>query len=60
VKNVVIKFADGSHLRLVATLLGGMRTVGYAIPNRPKVVRTLEYGFAGQLVGSAPAPSWGC
>jgi hypothetical protein len=60
VKNVVIKFADGSHLRLVAITLGGLRMIGYAIPNRAEVVRTLEYGFAGQLVGSASGANWRC
>jgi hypothetical protein len=60
VKNVVLKFADGSHLRLVAIPVAGVRTIGYAIPHRPKVVRTLEYGFAGQLVGSVSGTNWGC
>ncbi len=60
VKNVVLKFADGSHLRLVAIPVAGVRTIGYAIPLRPKVVRTLEYGFAGQLVGSVSGANWGC
>lgn len=60
VKNVLIKFADGTHLRLVATYVGGTRAIGYAIPSRPKVVRTLEYGFAGQLLASLSGSNWGC
>jgi hypothetical protein len=60
VKNVVLKLGDGSHMRLVAIPLGGLRMIGYAIPNRAEVVRTLEYGFAGQLVGSASGANWKC
>lgn len=60
VKNVVIRFADGSHLRLVATYVASTRALGYAIPTRSKVDRTQEYGFAGQLLGSAPGDNWGC
>jgi hypothetical protein len=60
VKNVVLVLAHGSHLRLVAVPLGGVRVIGYAIANRPKVVRTLEYGFAGQLVASMSWADWGC
>jgi hypothetical protein len=60
VKNVVLKFADGTHLRLVAAYVGRTRSFGYAIPNHPKVVSTLEYGFAGQLVGSASGTNWNC
>ena len=60
VKNVVLRLADGSHMRLVAVPAGGLRLIGYAVPSRPKVVRALEYGFAGQLVGSISGASWGC
>jgi hypothetical protein len=60
VKNVVLKFADGSHLRMTTTAVAGTRVLGYAIQNRPKVVRTLEYGFAGQLVHSTSKAGWGC
>jgi hypothetical protein len=60
VKNVVLTFADGSRQRLVAVPFGGLRLIGYAVPNRPKVARTLEYGFAGQLVGSTSGADWGC
>lgn len=60
VKNVVLKLADGSHLRLVAIPLASLRMIGYAIPHQAEVVRTLEYGFAGQLVGSASGTNWAC
>jgi hypothetical protein len=60
VKNVVLRFADGSRMRLVATLVGGARTIGYGVPNRPKVVRVLEFGFRGQLVGSVSGADWSC
>jgi hypothetical protein len=60
VKNVVIKFAGGSRMRLVATSVGGTRAIGYAIPNGPRVVRMLEYGFAGQLLGSVSGDGWVC
>jgi hypothetical protein len=60
VKNLVLWFADGSRQRLVALPVAGLRVVGYAIPSRPKPVRTLEYGFAGQLVGTVSKADWGC
>jgi alpha-D-ribose 1-methylphosphonate 5-triphosphate synthase subunit PhnG len=60
VKNVVLRFADGSHLRMTTTPVAGTRVLGYAIQNRPKVVRTLEYGFAGQLVHSTSQAGWVC
>jgi hypothetical protein len=60
VKNVVLTLADGSHMRLVAVPAAGLRLIGYAVPSRPKVVRMLEYGFAGQLVGSVSGGDWGC
>ena len=60
VKNVVMKFADGTRLRLVATYVAGTRAIGYAIPNRPKVVSTEEWGFAGQSLGLASGSIWGC
>jgi hypothetical protein len=59
VKNLVLKFADGSRLRLVATYVGGTRAIGFGLPKRPRVVRALEYGFAGQLLGSTSA-LWMC
>jgi hypothetical protein len=60
VKNVVIKFADGSRLRLVATYVAGTRAIGYALPDRPTVKGIQEFGFAGQYLGDAPASSLGC
>ena len=60
VKNLVLKFADGSRLRLMGVTVGGARMIGYGLPNRPTVVRMLEYGFAGQLVGSLPGVGWRC
>lgn len=59
VKNLVLRFADGSHLRLVAVPAGGIRAIAYAIPKRPKILHALEYGFAGQLVGSTSV-KWPC
>jgi hypothetical protein len=60
VKNVVLLFANRSRLRLTAVAIAGTRVLGYAIPARPKVVRTLEYGVHGQLLHSASVPGWGC
>jgi hypothetical protein len=59
VKNLVLRFADGSHLRLVATYVGGTRAIGFGLPTRPRVVRAEEYGFAGQFLGSTSA-AWKC
>jgi hypothetical protein len=60
VKDVVLQFADGSRLRITTFAIGGIRTLGFAIPGRPKVVRALEYGVHGQLLHSASGAGWGC
>ena len=60
VKDVVLQFADGGRLRIAAVSVGGIRMLGYAIPQRPKVVRTLAYGIHGQLLQSGSAAGWGC
>jgi len=60
VKDVVLQFAGGSRLRMAAIAIAGTRVLGYAIPARPKVVRTLEYGVHGQLLHSAAVAGWGC
>jgi hypothetical protein len=59
VKDVVLHFADGSRLRMAAIMVGGTRVVGYAIPDRPKVVGIVEYGVSGQLLHSASESGWG-
>jgi hypothetical protein len=59
VKNLVLRFADGSQLRLVATYVGGTRAVGFGLPTRPRVVRADEFGFAGQFLGTTTA-LWRC
>jgi hypothetical protein len=59
VKNLVLRFADGSQLRLVATYVGGTRAIGFGLPKRPGVVRAEEYGFAGQFLGTTSA-LWAC
>lgn len=60
VKDVVLQFADGGQQRIAAIAIGGIRVLGYAIPARPKVVRTLEYGVSGQLLRTASGAGWGC
>jgi hypothetical protein len=60
VKDVVLQFAGGGRLRFPAVAFGGIRMLGYAIPARPKVARTLEYGVHGQLLQSASVPGWEC
>ncbi len=60
VKDVVLKFADGSQQRMVTVPAAGIRVLGFAIPNEPKVVQALEYGFAGQLMGSPSGGIWRC
>jgi hypothetical protein len=59
VKDVVLRFADGSRLRLAATAVAGTRVFGYALPARPAVVQTLEYGATGLLLHSI-AGGWPC
>ncbi len=60
VKDVVLQLAGGSRLRFAAIAVGGIRALGYALPARPRVVRTLEYGVHGQLLHSASVAGWGC
>ncbi len=60
VKDVVLKFAGGGRLRMAAIAIAGTRVLGYAIPDHPAVVQTLEYGVSGQLVHSGPGTGWGC
>lgn len=60
VKDVVLRFADGSRLRLAATAIAGTRVFGYAIPSHPAVVKTLEYGVTGQLLHSVAGGGWLC
>jgi hypothetical protein len=60
VKDVVLQFADGGQLRIATVAIGGIRSLGYAIPDQRKVVRILEYGVSGQLLHSASAAGWGC
>jgi hypothetical protein len=59
VKDVVLRFADRSRLRLAATEVAGTRVFGYALPARPAVVQTLEYGVTGRLLHSV-AGAWPC
>ena len=59
VKDVVLRFADDSRLRLATTAVAGTRVFGYAIPARPAAVRTLEYGVTGHLLHSI-AGGWPC
>jgi hypothetical protein len=59
VKNLVLRFADGSQLRLVATYVGGTRALGFGLPVRPRVVSADEFGFAGQFLGTTSA-LWRC
>jgi hypothetical protein len=58
VKNLVLEFSDGSHTRLVAASVAGTRAIGFGLPKRPSVVRAMEYGFRGQLLGSTLADWW--
>jgi hypothetical protein len=60
VKDVVLQFAGGGRERMAAVPISGLRMLGYAIPARLKLVRTLEYGVHGQLLHSASAAGWGC
>jgi hypothetical protein len=60
VRRVVLKYAGGSSATFPTFTVGRGRIFGYAIPGRHKVVGSLEYGAAGQVLGTTPGAAWTC
>ena len=60
VRRVVLQYAGGSSVTLPTFAVGRGRMFGYAIPGHHKVVGSLEYGAAGQLLGMTSGAGWGC
>ena len=60
VLKVELNYSDGSKAAFPTVAVGRYRMFGYAIPGRLKVVRSLEYGRAGHLIGSTSGAGWGC
>jgi hypothetical protein len=60
VLKVVLNYTDGSSATFPTVAVRRDRMFGYAIPSRLKVVRSLEYGRAGHLIGSTSGAGWGC
>jgi hypothetical protein len=60
VRRVVLKYSGGSTAAFPTVAVGGSRMFGYAIPGGHKVARSLEYGAAGQLLGSTSGAAWEC
>jgi hypothetical protein len=60
VRRVVLQYAGGSSVTLPTFAVGRDRMFGYAIPGHHKVVGSLEYGAAGQLLGMTSGAGWGC
>src|SRR5580704_6955528 len=59
VRRVVFKYAGGSSATFPTFAVAGARMFGYAIP-RHNVVRSLEYGAGGQLLGTTSGAGWEC
>ncbi len=60
VRAVVLRYSDGSTARFTAVEVAGDWLVAYAIPGRLSVMRSVEYGAAGQVIGSTGGRTWGC
>jgi hypothetical protein len=60
VRRVVLQYEGGSSVTLPTFAVGRGRMLAYAIPGRHKVVGSLEYGAAGQLLGMTSGAGWGC
>jgi hypothetical protein len=60
VRRVVLKYAGGSSAVFPTFAVGSRRMFGYAISVHHKVVGSLEYGAAGQLLGTTPGALWAC
>lgn len=60
VQKVVLRFSDGSTASFPVRVVGGQRVFGYAVPGHLRVVRSVEYGSAGQVVGSTTGAGWTC
>jgi hypothetical protein len=60
VRRVVLRFSDGSTSTFPATEADGSWFVGYAIPAHLSVLRSVEYGAAGQVVGQTSGATWAC
>lgn len=57
---VVLKYSDGSSASFRTVRVLGGRSVGYAIPEHLTVVRAVEYGLSGKVVGSTNGATWNC
>jgi hypothetical protein len=60
VREVVLKYSDGSTVSLPAVEVGGGRVLAYPIPHDVSVTGSREYGAGGQLVDSTPGAAWRC
>ena len=60
VRRVVLKYAGGSSAAFPTYAVGAARMFGYAIPGHHNVVGSLEYGAAGQLLGTTTGAGWEC
>lgn len=60
VRRIVLKYSGGSSATFPTFTVGRGRMLGYAIPTHHKVVGSLEYGAAGQLLGTTSGAGWWC
>jgi hypothetical protein len=60
VRRVVLRYSDGSTAAFPAAEADRNWFVGYAIPARLRVVSSVEYGAAGQVVGRTSGATWQC
>ncbi len=60
VRRVVLRYSGGSTAAFPTVAIGSGRMFGYAIPGGHKVTGSLEYGAAGQLLGSSSGAAWEC
>lgn len=57
---VVLKFSDGTSASFRTVEVLGGRSLGYAIPRHLTVVRSVEYGLSGRVIGSTNGTIWNC
>jgi hypothetical protein len=58
VRRVKLTYSDGISATFPAVAVGADRVVAYTIPEDATVVGSVEYGAAGQVVGSPAAKYW--
>jgi hypothetical protein len=60
VRRVVLTYTGGSTATYPTVAVGPSRMFGYTIPAGHKVVGSVEYGAAGQVLGTMPGTTWQC